>query len=99
GSYERGVWAVALLISSIVSLLSEMGLGLAMFSVARREPARRAAARTVAVLLALFAGLVATGAVLLWIRHGTLPIVGNIPTDVLVPALASVVLTNLLSVT
>jgi O-antigen/teichoic acid export membrane protein len=99
GSYERGIWAVALLVSGVVSLVSEMGLGVATFSLARQDPNRRAATRTVAIVLALASGSLATGVVLLWIRYGALPIVGNIPPDVLAIALTSVVFTNLLSVT
>lgn len=98
GSYERGIWAVALLVSGLVALFSELGLGIAVFSLSRRNPERRSAVRTVGALLAFATGALASGGTLLWMRHGSLPIVGNIPSHVLALALASVVVTNVLGV-
>jgi len=98
GSYERGVWAVALLVSGLLSLLSELGLGLAVFSLSRQQPESRSAIRSQGALLSLGAGALASSLGGLLVRWGALPFVGGVPGDVLGLALVSVALTNLLGV-
>src|SRR5262249_50419827 len=95
GSFKRGVWAVALLVSSLASLLSELGLGLAVFSLSRQMPERRSAVRWHGALSSLAAGVLASGLAGLLVRSGALPFVGGVPGDVLGIALGGVALTNL----
>jgi O-antigen/teichoic acid export membrane protein len=98
GSYERGVWAVALLVSGLVALFSELGLAAAVVTLSRQDCHRRHAVMTAGCVLATLSGLLASGAALLAVRYGALPLVGGVPADVLATALASVVFVNLLGI-
>src|SRR5262245_4440306 len=98
GSCERGVWAVSLLVSGLVALFSEMGLAAAVVALSRQDRRRQHAAMTAACVLAALGGLLASGAALVAVSCGALPLVAGIPADVLALALSSVLFVNLLGI-
>lgn len=98
GPHDRGILAVALLGTSLIALLSELGLGSAVFALSRRDRARRRATLMVGGVLALATATLGSGLASLASAFGALPLMDGVPPAVLRLALGGVVLTSLLSV-
>jgi O-antigen/teichoic acid export membrane protein len=98
GPHDRGEWAVALLVSGLVALASELGVGMAVLHFARQDVRHKSGVGTSGLWLTLTGSFLAVAATALAVHFGTLPWVAGIPHTVMIVALVAAIPTNVTAV-
>jgi O-antigen/teichoic acid export membrane protein len=98
GPHDRGVWSVTLLVSGLVALASELGVGVAVLRFARQDNRRELGVGISGLLLTSLASVLAVGAVVLTVHFSALPGLSGIPPTIMILALASAAPTNVTTV-
>ena len=98
GPYDRGLWAVALLVGGLITLGSEFGVGGAILYFSRRDPSGDMRVTTSGGLLVLATSSLGVLGVSLAAWFGLLPFVAAVPAGALLAALVAAVPANLTAV-
>ena len=98
GPYDRGLWAVALLVGGLVALGSELGVSSAVLYFSRRDRCGDMGVATSAGLLVLATSSLAVVGASLAARLGLLPFVAAVPAGALFAALVAGVPANVTAV-
>lgn len=96
GPFDRGLWAIALVIAGIVGLVTELGIGSSLLHLSRSQPERRPAVLGASIGIVGFGGVAGAFAVLAvtWLGWGPAE---SLPLGVLLPALCGVGIANVTS--
>ena len=98
GPYDRGLWAVALLVGGLVTLGSELGVGSAILYFSRRDASGDTSVTTSGVLLVLATSSLGVLGLSLTAWCGFFPFVAAVPAGALLAALVAAVPANLTAV-